>query len=166
MKTIPLTKGHETEVDDEDYEFLNQWQWTADVRSDGRAYARRQERVNGQRKTFTMHRMILKLPEKFGGVDHKDRNSLNNQKSNLRMANDHQNGANRDANKNNTSGFKGVTWSKAARKWQAQIMVNRKPNYLGLFEDPKSAARRYDQEAIKLFEEFAASNKQLGRLNG
>lgn len=152
-------------VDDEDYEFLNQWKWRADVTKDGCVYARRQEIVNGKHKTFTIHRMVLKLPEKQGGVDHKDRNSLNNQKSNLRMANDHQNGGNRDVNANNTSGFKGVTWCKAARKWQAQIMVHRNHHYLGLFEDPKDAARTYDAAALEYFGDFAATNLTLGRLH-
>lgn len=180
MKTIPLTKGMgytkversspETLialVDDEDFDYLNQWKWKACRTVDGNIYARRFERNKGQKngKIFTMHRVILRLAEGIGKIDHWDMNGLNNQKGNLRTATDHQNGGNRDANSNNTSGYKGVTWCKCAKKWQAQIMVHREHKYLGLFEDPADAASEYDKAALVHFGGFARTNKQLGRLN-
>ena len=43
-------------------------------------------------------------------------------------------------NSTNTSGYKGVSWHKQVKKWQAQIRVNGKLKYLGLFTSPTSAA--------------------------
>lgn len=48
---------------------------------------------------------------------------------------------------NNTSGFKGVSYNKTARKWVAQI----KGTYLGLFPTPELAAQAYKEAAIKTY---------------
>jgi hypothetical protein len=58
----------------------------------------------------------------------------------------------------NTSGFKGVTWSKNRNKWVSQIGFNKKLRYLGQFFCIVKAARAYDSEARKLFGEFARPN--------
>ena len=57
----------------------------------------------------------------------------------------------------NTSGYKGVSWYKRDRKWQAGIKVNGKFIYLGLFNDPKEAHEAYIKAAKKHFGEFANS---------
>lgn len=43
----------------------------------------------------------------------------------------------------NTSGLRGVSWSKAAGKWRAQIKVNGNVRHLGTFGDAQSAAEAY-----------------------
>jgi hypothetical protein len=77
-------------------------------------------------------------------VDHIDQNSLNNNLSNLRYATDLQQVLNRGKNKNNTSGFEGVT--KKGKKWQARIGRNR--NNLGIFESKSEAVVAYRKEHI------------------
>ena len=162
MKTIGLTQGYKALVDDEDYELVNQFKWYADVRrrKDGsikRVYAGH-DFCGKPRRMQHMHCFVMGTK----GVDHEDHNGLNNQKHNLRLAKQAQNCANTKKAINNTSGFKGVTWSRAAKKWMAQIMVKGKCIYLGIFTDIIDAARAHDVAALKHFGEFALTNEMLG----
>ena len=68
-------------------------------------------------------------------IDHKDRNKSNNKIDNLRHATRQCNLRNTGLQANNTSGIKGACWDKQQDKWRAQIMVNNKNHYLGLFSD-------------------------------
>lgn len=88
-------------------------------------------------------------------VDHKDNDPTNDRWENLREATDSQNAMNKKRPRNNTSGFKGVTWNKKEGKWQASIQINGKLKYLGLYPTAKSAHDAYCAQAIVLFGEFA-----------
>jgi HNH endonuclease/AP2 domain len=88
-------------------------------------------------------------------IDHKDRNGLNNKWSNLRLASDQQNQANRQRGINNTSGYKGVFWHKSSRKWCSAIMVNGKNKWLGTFISPEDAQVAYLAAAKMYFGEYA-----------
>lgn len=61
--------------------------------------------------------------------------------------------------KNNTSGFKGVSWNRGMKKWSAQIQFERKNVRLGFFVDSKEAARAYNRAAKQYHGEFAKLNK-------
>lgn len=163
MKQIPLTQGKFALVDDEDFEFLSQWKWFAD-HSHGYWYAgRKQSMPEGspvRQRTLKMHKVLLMACGTTFG-DHKDGNGLNNQKSNLRPATQQQNGFNRRINATNRSGFKGVSWCKATRKWRAMIGKDGKVVYLGSFPDRLTAAKAYDTAAVDLFGEFAKTNEML-----
>lgn len=115
MKRIPLTQGKVALVSDEDYEYLMQWKWYA-RRAGKTFYAGRHVRLKLKQKVFHMHRVIAERLGILEAPDHKDRNGLNNQRSNLRAATISQNKANRGRNKNNTSGYKGVYWDKERKK--------------------------------------------------
>ena len=145
MRTIKLTQGKEALVDDEDYEFLNQWNWT--VSTWGYSISQK----HGE-PTKWMHKLLCK--GKF--VDHIDGNKLNNQKSNLRSCTKSQNNYNRGPTKANTSGYKGV-FSKDGR-WQAKIRAEGKQYVLGTFRTREEAAAAYDQAARELHGEFAYQN--------
>jgi len=106
-----------------------------------------------------MHRRILGLKPNDGKfTDHIDMNGLNNQRKNLRVATKGQNEANQIKYRNNTSGFKGVSWHKGTEKWEAKIMVNSQSKYLGLFNSRIDAAHAYNDAAIKYHGDFARLN--------
>jgi len=88
-------------------------------------------------------------------IDHADRNKSNNKWDNLRAATRPQNAANKLKNRTNTSGFKGVFWHPGASKWMAQICVNRRSIYLGIFDCPAAASLAYQIEAHRQHGEFA-----------
>lgn len=155
MKTIPLTKGFEAIVDDDDYDELIKNSWC--IGNDG--YACRGIRLKDKTSRLVrMHRQILDLKLHDGKqVDHINKNKLDNRKENLRICTPSQNQHNRPINKNNKSGYKGVTFHKGSGKWHAQIMVNRKNRYLGSFSLPEEAYECYCKEAQILHKEFAST---------
>jgi hypothetical protein len=83
-------------------------------------------------------------------IDHKNQNKLDNRIDNLREATISQNRQNMTKYKSNTSGHKGVHWQKAARKWHAQISVDKKKHHLGLFDKLEDAAAAYANAAARL----------------
>lgn len=157
MKQILLTKGQFALVDDEDFEYLNQFKWCA-VKGSNTYYAIKSGYNKGKNPQIKMHRLISKLNDSNILCDHKDNNGLNNQKENLRISNKSQNGMNRGPQKNGTSKYKGVSWFAKANKWMAKITLNRKQIYIGYFEDITDAAKAYDEKAKELFGEFAWLN--------
>jgi hypothetical protein len=154
MKLIPLNKGQFAQVDDQDFEHLKTFKWyflKGSRNKTGYAYTRTPDR-----KTVYMHRLITGEKEKQ--VDHRDHDGLNNQRFNLRVASDSQNKANKAAPAG-SSRFKGVVWNKGRSKWQAQIKVNKKRRYLGLFVSEEEAAKAYQSAASEMFGEFACFQK-------
>jgi len=91
-------------------------------------------------------------------IDHKNRNPLINRKFNLRLCTHKENVRNRGKQKNNTSGYKGVSWAEARKGWVAQIRVNRKTIHLGAFKDKINAALAYNKAALKHHGGFACLN--------
>lgn len=147
MKRIKLTQGKFALVDDADFEWLNQWKWR--VNAQGYAVRREYTRISkGVRHAvdFRMHRQIMGEPQGME-VDHEDGEGLNNQRYNLRVATHQQNLANRPKQKNNTSGYKGVSWSKQNKKWWAHICVSGKTISIGHYKDIKEAAKAYNEAA-------------------
>ena len=157
-KTMQLSHGQVAIVDDADYEWLSQWKWRAWWCEDTRSYyAIRRPRVgNNKRALVLMHRLILGLTKGDGKrVDHvHPEHTLDNQRSNLRIATPSQNQANRGKQCNNTSGFKGVHFFKRDGKWQAFISSKRKRYHLGYFDTPTAAYVAYCQAAERLHGEF------------
>jgi hypothetical protein len=92
------------------------------------------------------------------GVDHRDLNGLNNAWSNLREATKSQNGANTRAHRTNTSGYKGVSYCRSAKRYRATIKVGGKQKWLGYFDDPAEAHEAYIRAAIERSGEFARAS--------
>ena len=154
MKKILLTKGCEAIVDDGDYEYLNQWKWHAYLSPNGKNhYAKRTHQLRGKKSGFLMHRAILTPPGELQ-VDHINMDTLDNRRSNLRLATSSQNHCNTKGR--GKSGAKGVYES--GLRWMAQIRTNKKKIYLGTFSDVRSAALAYDEAAKKYHGEFARLN--------
>lgn len=149
MKIIKLTKNMVTLVDDEDYKILTEFKWCA-MQSRKNFYAHNYEL--GRMHTFLMP---VKKPYE---VDHIDRNTLNNQKSNLRICTHQQNNWNQGKKKAGTSKYKGVYWFPKRNKWIARMRIKGITTHLGCFDDETAAARCYDEHAIIHFGEFAYLN--------
>lgn len=160
MIEIPLTQGQTAVIDDIDSD-LAKLKWQAHYsKTAKRFYARRCSHVGLKVLRKYMHRVILSriLGRELARseiVDHKDLDTLNNRRENLRLANSAKNASNRPKPSNNTSGYKGVTWSKKNKKWVAQIEVDDQHIYLGTFVNIEDAAEAYRVAAIKYHEEFA-----------
>lgn len=156
MKQIKLSQGKVTLVDDEDFDFFNQWKWDSQ-KSRNTYFAKRYARIKEKfsERTILMHRVIMKTPQGMV-VDHIDGNGLNNQRSNLRNCSNTENLRNQRINKNNTSGAKGV--SRNRNKWMASIRINGKQKNLGRYTDKKDAVIAYNEAAKKHYGEFALLN--------
>lgn len=159
MKTIQLTRGAVTVVDDDDYPELVRFKWHL-IESHGKQYAARRtwDPKAKKRGTVLMHRQIMGAPPGLV-VDHDDHDGLNNRRRNLAVCTNAQNVAHRrSAQRNNgTSRFVGVARSHHG-KWQAKITKDRKQRHLGYFNTPEEAAKAYNEAARELFGKFAAQN--------
>lgn len=155
MKQIPLKNGGFALCDDADFDWLSKWEWKGHI-----GYARRSstkaERQEGKTAIVLMHREIMQA-ERGQDVDHiKTGDTLNNQRSNLRLCTRSQNMMNHGPHSNNTSGFKGVY--RVGQKWQAKVQKDYKQIVFGCFDTPREAAIEYNRAARELFGEFAYQN--------
>jgi len=136
MKEIKLTKGLVALVDDEMYDYLNQWEWRA-VKMRGKYYAYPSDK-NGN----SMHRIIANTPEGME-CDHRDGNTLNNQNYNLRNVTVSQNQMNRGAQVNNSLGEKGI--SPHNRGYRVQVRRNKQTVFDRTFKTLEEAIVRRNE---------------------
>lgn len=154
MKKITLTKNKIAYIDNEDYEIISKYKWYAHQSRKNNFYAA--TTIKG--KIFYMHRMIISAPKKTF-VDHKNQNKLDNRRKNLRFCTNSENNRNKNISKKNTSGHKGVYWSKHAKKWHVQISTDNKILFLGRFKNIEKASNIYNKKAKELSGDFAVLNK-------
>lgn len=83
-------------------------------------------------KGHKLHSLLLDVPKGFE-VDHIDLNTLDNRKKNLRICTHQQNQINQPLQKNNTSGFTGVRYYPARKKYVARLKLNKKDIHLGYY---------------------------------
>ena len=98
-------------------------------------------------------------------LDHENGNPSDNRIGNLRLSTRCENMWNQDARKNNTSGYKNVTWHKAANKWAAQIRYMGKRKHLGVFDDAKDADEFATLAAEMLHGRFANHMRSSGSVS-
>jgi len=143
-------EGLYTFCSEEDYDFLIKFKWHLCGR-----YVR-------SMKLGLMHRVIA---ERIGlnlegkEIDHRDRNPLNNLRSNLRSATREENMRNKSIQSNNSSGYPGVSFHKRDNKWYGRIIISGKEKYLGCyltFEEAKEARIAAEKE---YFGEFRPIHK-------
>jgi len=159
MKEIKLTRGMVALVDDDDYEWISQWEWIVRERKEGLYYALRYDMIN--RKRVLMHRIIMNTPP-YMQVDHIDHNGLNNQKDNLRNCSHAENMCNRRSS--GGSRYLGVCQHRVSANgkvylyFQAYIQADNKNMYIGSFSTEDEAAIAYNEAAHKYHGEFANLN--------
>ena len=157
-REIPLSRGKVATVDAADFDFLMQWKWSAlRTQKAGKEwfYAVRVEVIDGKQRMFLMHRVLTDAP-KGKVVDHRDRDTLNNRRNNLRVCTNQENSLNTagwDARKRK-SRFKGLWWSKSNKKWVAEF----RGRNIGSFQNEEDAARAYDRTALSFAPNFAGLN--------
>jgi hypothetical protein len=145
MKEIILTQGKVALVDDEDFDRLNQFKWFVLIRGIRCRAARQVETEKGKRNLY-MHHAVIGKPAKGYDVDHKDHNSLNNTRENLRFVTRRQNMQNL-VKEGMTSKYPGVYWVKARRKWSAGYWIKNKRYHVGTYTKEEDAFSAY-REAI------------------
>jgi HNH endonuclease/AP2 domain len=103
-------------------------------------------------------------------IDHFDRNPENNHPDNLRRCTQQQNVQNKSMQRNNTSGYRGVTWDKSTRAWVAQVQLTtggKAKNYrVGRFSTREEAADAARLKRIELFGDFAPFEDWLDEPGG
>lgn len=147
---IPLTRGVKARVNKRDHKELSQYKWHA-IKTDAGFYAARKG-INP--RAIYMHRVIAGAVQgQF--VDHKDFDTLNNTRRNLRVCTQRQNAW----HQRGQGKYKGVQFQKRNGKFQSQIRISpTKMKWLGYFSTAKAAAKAYDKEIVKLHGEFAVTN--------
>lgn len=169
---IKLTQGKFALIDANDYQEVRKYNWWVSKNGPrgtvlyARAYASKFKKTSGGRtrvRSIPMHRFIVGLDyddKRF--VDHRNGNTLDNRRSNLRICSHRENTLNR-RRVNLKTGYKGVSRRKDG--WRADISIMDGSINLGVFDSPLRAAIAYDVAAIKHHGEFALTNKMLGLLD-
>lgn len=85
-----------------------------------------------------------------GEIDHINGDRKDNRLENLRLATSSENKQNIGLKSNNRSGFTGVSWFAAAKKWRADITIAGKMRHLGRFDTPEAAAEAYAKAKAEL----------------
>ncbi len=155
MIRVPLTQGKFAIIDYDDA-WLLEYKWCVVWGSKRRTHAYARAIVDG--KPVLMHRLIVKA-ERGVPVDHRDGNTLDNRRGNLRTAKPVENSQNRLLPQRGTaSGFKGVHIEKRSGLYRVRITKDARVIYLGSYRDAGYAATVYDRNARILFGEFATLN--------
>lgn len=151
--SITLTQDYICLVSDADREWLRQWRWCTSVSGGGRPYARR------SRDGVYMHRLIVGAPRHLV-VDHRDNDSLNNTRANLRLTTVNRN-TQWSLRCSARSGYLGVQERQAkngTKRYRVRFSDGRKEVGVGTFGCPVEAARAYDEAAVAAHGPFAATN--------
>ena len=99
--------------------------------------------------------MTGKWPDEF--IDHINHNPTDNRWCNLREATYATNNKNRRLGKDNTSGYKGVSWHKGRNKWRAEIRVDGIGKHLGYYDTPEAASKAYCVASATFHGEFGCA---------
>lgn len=153
---LHLPDGTPFLVDVSDFPKIFNYSWHLHKNKKGKIYVRGWEPLI--RKKVMLHRLLLNAEDPDLVVDHINGNTLDNRKSNLRIATVRQNSANCRRYKNNSSGYKGVSFDKSTNLWKAYIGGAKSRKHLGSFLTKEDAAKAYNREASILYGEFARLN--------
>jgi hypothetical protein len=154
---VQLSRGREAVIDAASVAMVHGFNWFFDG-----FYAARTVQKDEKRRSLRMHCVLL-LTDDGMEVDHANGDRLDNRLANLRPCSSSQNKCNSVMRSDNTSGYKGVTWSKKSKKWRARIYLSGREKNLGWFSTAHDAYEAYNNAAMSAYGEFAKPQRQ-GRM--
>lgn len=143
-------------IDAKDFGMVNKYHWSLRKHKNSNTFYT-ETRCNY--KQIFLHRLLMNFP--LTGIDHINGNGLDNRRENLRICNQSQNGCNRNKQKNNKSGYKGVYFKRDKRRikrWLAKLNKDKKTIMGGYFLTAKEAAIAYNELAVQYHGQFANLN--------
>lgn len=157
MKKIYTSKREEILVDDADYEWLNSFRWHL-KKSREKYYPTRgiYDPVTQNTKSMKMSRMIMDAPKGIL-VDHRNGDTMDHTRGNLRLATNSENGFNSRIPTHNTSGYKWICWDKSRSKWHVSTKLNQKKINVGRFDTLEEAIQAVQDKILPLMGEFVPS---------
>ena len=159
MSSIVLSSGETCLIDGEDLERVNRYTWRLE-HFNRKSYVRCSISKNGKVTKARLHRFILGA--KPGDVvDHKNGDTLDNRKSNLRYCTLSESAKNRVKNKTSKNKYKGVRKEPHCSRWSAFISIDSKKTYLGIFKTEEDAAKAYNIAAKKNYKQYAKLNEVI-----
>lgn len=160
---LQLSKGQVAIIDEQDAD-LASVKWCAQYnKCVDSYYAIRTVGERSNRTRLKLHNVIMEritslpIPQGYE-VDHINRNTLDNRRSNLRLATRTQNSRNKGLSKSNTSGYKGAVYRKTDKAWVANIRVDDCTLLLGYYSTAEEAAIAYNHAAKQYYGDFAYLN--------
>ena len=152
-------KMEEFYFDIDDFDIIKDLCWY--IETGGRVCAR-----NPDNKTpFKLHRIIMCIEDPKVEVDHINHNQSDNRKSNLRICSRRENARNTRVQKNNTTGYKGVSFRKDTKRYSARIEFNKKVINLGCFKTLEEALIERLKAEKRLFGEFSSQKHLFKKYN-
>lgn len=149
--------GYEVLIDDEDYEKIKRYHWNILRTEEKKGYKYFQanlKRCDGKRRKVMLHRIIMNAKTKEEIIDHKNGDTLDNRKTNLRICNKTENNRNQKTSKANVMGIKGVSFVGKKELYQARITVDKKLIHLGYYKTSREAYSAYCEASKKYHGEY------------
>lgn len=145
----------------EDYNKIKDYCWNENIDKSTGYHVLTTCDYNSSYKTIKMHKILGYLDF----TDHKDRNPLNNRRSNLRTATPSENMRNHSKRKDNTSGFTGITYDKRRDTWTVRISIDGKFKHIGSFKNKDDAVIARLKAEQKYYGEFAPQRHLFEQYN-
>lgn len=154
-----ISKGVKVKIDKEDLERVSEKTWRVTKGTTGRPRVVTSVRTPDGIRNVTLGRFLMSPPKKKQVYPRRFNEGLDYRKGNLIICTVKERQRLLSKRRVKTSSkFKGVSYSKADKKWKAGIEVNGKGINLGHFKDEKDAARAYNAAAKKFFGDIAYQN--------
>lgn len=151
-------------VDEDEFIFVSSYSWHLSTEGYVLRNEPRQKRRTGEsRSSKTLAECVVQCNDHTKErIVYLNGDKLDCRKVNLAVVSVSEAGGTAKLSKKNTSGFKGVSWSRLCKKWGASITVNGKRITLGYFTEKMDAVYSYDAASVKYFGETAMTNKRMG----
>lgn len=157
--------GYTVIIDEDDFEKIKPFTWHVMQKKalqEGLYYfsASMREGSTGRWHNQFLHRFIMKCRRGDGlKVDHKNHNTLDCRKENLRICTSTENNQNARVYRAKKDGFKGIKEDTSTGHYLARIQSPEgKRIMLGTYATAEEAAKAYDRGALYYFKEFAVTN--------